>query len=192
MRADFPRTGHIETGPTVGAVYGIPPQPPVPENTRVLDAGALWIGVEYRDVDPAALRTTYAGNAAHLAELEEKSPPGGFFDEGVSVHVYGADDGHEYLRFDLFDSEPHYHYNHRPGPEGSVVNNVVPFDVTAGGDMLDWAFTRLRDRLPHMLTKAGGEHLVPHLDAAVLEPALTEAQALAVAARSAYRRAARR
>lgn len=180
----------IETGPTVGAVYGIPPQPPVTANTRVLDAGVLRIGVEYRDVDQDALRATYAENPAHLAELEEKSPVGGFADEGVSVHVYGADDGHEYLRFDLFDGEPHYHYNHRPGPDGEVVNNVVPFDATAGGDMLGWAFERLRTRLPNMLAKAGGGHLADELDPALLDPVLTEAQAMAVAARSAYRRVA--
>ncbi|MCF2530858.1 DUF7700 domain-containing protein [Yinghuangia soli] len=180
-----------ETGPTVGAVYGIPPQPPIAGNTRILDAGAVRIGVEYRDVDPEALRAAYAGNAAHLAELEEKSPAGGFSDEGVSVHVYDAADGHEFLRFDLFDAEPHYHYNHRPGPDGEVVNNVVPFDVTAGGDMLVWAFDRLRTRLPHMLAKAGGAELAERVDNAVLEPVLAEAQALAVAARSAYRRAAR-
>ncbi|WTW98847.1 hypothetical protein OG216_38335 [Streptomycetaceae bacterium NBC_01309] len=180
----------FETGPTVGAVYGIPPQPPIAENTRMLDAGALRIGVEYRDVRADDLRATYAGNAEQLAELEEKSPVGGFSDEGVSVHVFGTEDGHEYLRFDLFDGEPHYHYNHRPGPDGEVVNNVVPFDVTAGGDMLVWAFERLRTRLPEMLAKAGGEELAAKVDAALLEPVLTEAQAMALAARAAYRRAA--
>lgn len=178
-----------DVGPTVGVVYGIPPQPPVAANTRMLEAGALRIGVEYRDVDPAALRATYAGNAAQLAELEAKSPVGGFSDEGVSVHVFDAEDGHEYLRFDLFDGEPHYHYNHRPGPAGEAVNNVVPFDVTAGGDMLEWAFERLRTRLPQMLAKAGGGHLTPRVDQAALEPVLAEARALAVAAREGYRRA---
>ncbi|GAA4966992.1 hypothetical protein GCM10023205_34620 [Yinghuangia aomiensis] len=179
-----------DVGPTVGVVYGIPPQPPVAANTRMLEAGALRIGVEYRDVDPEALRAAYAGNAAQLAELEAKSPVGGFSDEGVSVHVFDAEDGHEYLRFDLFDGEPHYHYNHRPGPVGEAVNNVVPFDVTAGGDMLEWAFERLRTRLPQMLAKAGGGHLVPRVDRAALEPVLAEARGLAVAAREGYRRAA--
>lgn len=182
--------GPLDIGPTVGAVYGIPPQPPVEADTRVLDAGVLRIGVEYRDVDPEALRATYAGNAAHLAELDEKSPAGGFSDEGVSLHVYGAEDGHEYLRFDLFDGEPHYHYNHRPGPDGEVVNNVVPFDATAGGDMLEWAFERLRTRLPHMLAKAGGGHLVDGIEPALLESVLTQAQELARTARAACRRAA--
>ena len=70
-------------------------------------------GVEYRDVDPESLRATYAGNAEQLAELEARSPEGGFFDAGVSIHVCGADDGYEYLRFDCFDDEPHYHYVHR-------------------------------------------------------------------------------
>ena len=30
----------------------------------------------------------------------------------LAIHVLGTDDGHEYLRFDVFDREPHYHYLH--------------------------------------------------------------------------------
>ena len=81
----------------IGKVYTIPPQPPVAENTRRLPAGNLTIGVEYRAVDPASLQSTYAGNDAHLAELFERWPGGGFTDQGVSIHVWGTDDEHEYL-----------------------------------------------------------------------------------------------
>src|SRR5262249_45075996 len=102
--------------PRIGKVYTTPPQPPVEENTLYLPAGAVTFGVEYRDVDPDSLAATYADNAGHLTELEEKSAEGGFFDEGVTIHVCGTDDGHEYLRFDVFDDDPHYHYIHRPFP----------------------------------------------------------------------------
>jgi hypothetical protein len=61
-------------------------------------------------------------------ELLEKSPEGGFADEGVTIHVFDASDGHEYLRFDVFDDEPHYHYIHRTVGD-TVVNNVIDFDV---------------------------------------------------------------
>jgi hypothetical protein len=169
---------------TVGKVYNIPPQPPVAENTHYLPAGVLTFGVEYREVDPETLRSTYAGNADHLAELEEKSPEGGFFDEGVSIHVCGTDDGHEYLRFDVFDDEPHYHYIHRTLPEGEVVNNVVDFDAAADGDMLAWAIARLRTRLPEMLTEAGGSHLVDVLDRGVVGPVIDEVAAMAKRARA--------
>ena len=60
----------------------------------------------------------------------EQSPEGGFADEGVSLHVIDASDAHEYLRFDMFDDEPHYHYIHKPD-DGSIVNNVIDFDVPA-------------------------------------------------------------
>ena len=93
--------------------------------------------MEYRDLDPAGLEETYKDNPQYLAELREKSPEGGFFDEGVTIHVFDAGDGHEYLRFDVFDDEPHYHYVHRT-VDDTVVNNVVDFDTVAHGDMLAW------------------------------------------------------
>lgn len=166
----------------IGEVYNMPPQPPVAENTRYIDGGAVRIGVEYRDVDPASLAATYAGNAAQLAELEERSPEGGFSDEGVSIHVCG-DDGHEYVRFDVFDDEPHYHYVHKPSAEGGIVNNVIAYDVVAHGDMLDWALERLRTRLPDMLRAAGGDDVAARLDDAQVSRAIDEAEALARRAR---------
>ena len=166
----------------IGEVYNMPPQPPDAEHTRYFDAGAVRIGVEYRDVDPESLTATYAGNAAHLAELEERSPAGGFSDEGVSIHVCG-DDGHEYVRFDVFDDEPHYHYVHQPSPEGDIVNNVIAYDVVAHGDMLEWAIERLRTRLPDMLRAAGGDDVAARLDEARVGRAVDEVEILARRAR---------
>ena len=167
-----------------GKVYSIPPQPAVAENTRYLAAGSLTFGVEYRDVDPEGLVETYKGDAAYLAELLEKSPEGGFSDEGVSIHVWGTDDGHEYLRFDVFEAEPHYHYVHR---SEEVVNNVVDFDVAANGDMLPWVLERLRTRLAEMLTQAGGAHLIAGLDREALARVTDEVAALAERAREKQR-----
>jgi hypothetical protein len=174
----------------IGKIYNIPPQPPVAEHTRMLPAGALTFGVEYRDVDPASLVETYKDNAAHLAELEERSPAGGFSDEGVSIHVFDTEDGHEYLRFDVFDDEPHYHYVHRTAAGEDPVNNVIDFDAAAMGDMLPWAIERLRTRLPEMLTEAGGGHLVPELDAALVDRVVDDVAVLARDAREAHRAAA--
>jgi hypothetical protein len=174
----------------IGKVYGIPPQPPFPENTTYLPAGALTIGVEYRNVDPGGLIETYKDNPEHLAELLEKSPEGGFTDEGVSIHVCGTDDGHEYLRFDVFDDDPHYHYIHA-GDE--IVNNVIDFDVLAHGEMLTWVIERLRTRLPEMLPHAKGERLVPLIDQAQLDPVIDQVEAIASKAQADVRavRAAR-
>ena len=180
----------MSTTRTVGVVYGIPPQPPVAELTRYLDAGPVRIGVEYRTVDPEGLVATYAHDPDQLRELIERSPEGGFTDEGVSLHVLGADDGHEYLRFDVFDDEPHYHYNHAGG---EVVNNVVAFDDVAHGEMLPWVLGCLRGRLPAMLARAGGGHLVPALDQATLDRVVDEVGVLAAQAQRELReqRAAR-
>ena len=175
----------------IGEVYNMPPQPPVEANTRYFPAGAVTIGVEYRDVDPASLEATYAGNEAHLAELAARSPAGGFSDEGVSIHVCGTDDGHEYVRFDVFDDEPHYHYVHRTAPGADVVNNVIAFDAVAGGDMLPWAIDRLRTRLREMLTEAGGRDVAARLDERLVRQAVDEVEALAEQARAAARAAAR-
>ena len=165
-----------------GTTYTIPPQPPVDANNHKLAAGALTFGVEYRDLDPESLRATYAGNEAQLAELEARSPEGGFFDTGVSIHVCGTDDGYEYVRFDVFDDEPHYHYVHRHD-DGTVENQVIDFDPTANGDMLPWAISCLRDRLPEMLEAAGGARLIAELDMDVIGPALDAVAAMAADAR---------
>ena len=165
----------------IGKTYAIPPQPPVAENLTTFEAGNLSIGVEYRDLDPEGLVATYRDNPAHLAELLAESPEGGFTDEGVSLHVFDTTDGHEYVRFDVFDADPHYHYNHH-GPE--VVNNVIDFDVVAHGDMLPWALERIRTRLPEMLTEAGGAHVVPGLDQGAIEQALLHVAPMAEEAQS--------
>jgi hypothetical protein len=168
----------------IGKVYGIPPQPPVAENTRYFPAGNLSIGVEYRDLDPEGLVETYRDDPAQLAELLERGPEGGFTDEGVSLHVCGAGDGHEYIRFDVFLAEPHYHYNHR-GEE--IVNNVIDFDVSAHGDMLPWALGCIRSRLDTMLPEAGGDLLVEGLDRDAIATALEQLEPLAKRAQAAAR-----
>jgi hypothetical protein len=176
----------MSTSKLIGKVYGIPPQPPVAENTTYIAAGALTIGVEYRDVNPDDLVETYKDNAAHLEELLAKSPEGGFADEGVSIHVCGTADGHEYLRFDVFDDDPHYHYIHA-GDE--IVNNVIDFDVLAHGEMLPWVIERLRTRLPEMLPHANGGHLVAEIDHATLDPVIDRIETIAVTAQAEVRAA---
>jgi hypothetical protein len=162
----------------IGTVYKVQPQPWDPEVTRWVEAGAVRIGVEYRDVDPAALLATYGEGTEDMAEIEEFSPEGGFFDKGVSFHVCGAADGHEYLRFDAFDDDPHYHYVLPTGDS----NRVVAYDADANGPVLPWVLDRLRTQLPVMLRAAGGEALAAEVDAAVVATALDQIEQLAKSA----------
>ena len=171
----------------IGKVYDIAPQPPDEAHTRWIAAGPVTIGVEYRDVTPDALIETYRDDPDQLAALLAQSPEGGFADEGVSLHVNGTDDGHEYLRFDVFDGEPHYHYVHKVPVGAAVVNQVVDYDVAAHGEMLTWALDCIRTRLPVMLPLAGGAALADALDPAALDAALAEVEPLAVAAQAAHR-----
>lgn len=174
----------------IGKVYNIPPEPPVADHTHRFPAGVVTFGVEYRVLDHESLTETYAGNAQHLAEMEALFPAG-FNDEGVSIHVFGTDDGFEFLRFDLFDGGPHYHYIH-PGDDGAVaVNNVIDFDTVAHGDMLPWAIGCLADRLEEMLCEAGGTHLVPRLDERLVDAALAQVAELADVARAQHRQVSR-
>lgn len=146
----------------VGTTYTIPPMPPDPASTDYLELQPLRIGIEYRKVDPDALAATYGDNPDHMAELDEHSPEGGFTDEGVSIHVISLADGHEYLRFDMFVDDPHYHYVDK----GAGTNTVVPFDAVAHGDMRVWTLGQLKNRLPEMLTAAGAAEVADQVDGA--------------------------
>jgi hypothetical protein len=84
---------------------------------------------------------------------------------GPTVRVLG-DDGHEYLRLDMFHVSPHYHYEPPGEPE-----RVLMLDTDAEGDAVDWGIGRLRNRLVPMLVAAGGSTIADALD----EPALTRA-----------------
>ncbi len=163
----------------LGIVYPLPPEPLDLDRTLFVDAGAIRVGIEYRDIDSASLRDAYAGDPRLAASLEQIIGNKAVSDRGISLHVCGADDGHEYLRFDCFDGDPHYHYNHRVAQGATAVNHWIPFDRAACGDMLDWAFARIRSHLPEMLSQARGEHLVPALDAATIDAALVEITRLA-------------
>ncbi len=153
----------------VGIVYEVQPEPPDRASTLWFDAGTVKIGLEHRHVDPESLAASYAGDEAALAEIEANLAEGGFTDDGVSFHIVGADDDHEYLRFDAFDREPHYHYIWPSGDH----NNVVPFDAVANGNMVDWVRTRLPVNIDDMLTHAGDRHLCAGLDRQIFSAALT-------------------
>jgi len=154
--------------PKYGVIYKVQPEPMEPSACTRFDAGAVTFVLEYRDVDPDRLEKAYADRPEDLAEIKRLSPEGGFTDTGVSIHVLGSRDAHEYLRFDCFQDDPHYHYVHPTGDR----NHWVPFDPVAGGDMFGFAMTCLRERLGSMLDFAGGREVAAALDGKRIAPAV--------------------
>ncbi|HEY7107658.1 MAG TPA: hypothetical protein VH986_14750 [Acidimicrobiia bacterium] len=91
---------------------------------------------------------------------------------GPTVRVMGSDD-HEYLKFDMFQVNAHYHYE-PPGTD----ERIVGIDTVAVGDAVEWVMERLRQRLAPMLTEAGGGSLTDALDDATLTDAIADVEAL--------------
>ena len=162
-----------------GTVYNIPPIPPDPNHTAYVDADAIAFGVEYRLLDNAELAANYEGAA--MEEIQAAIGNKTIDDNGVSIHVVANNDGHEYLRFDCFQNEPHYHYIDAGGEK----QTIVQYDRVALGDMVTWTLSQLRTRLVPMLEYAGGGRLACELDPTRIAEALVEVERLARAAEDA-------
>jgi hypothetical protein len=151
-------------GDPLGYRYDGVPMPPVPEATTYIDIGALTIGIEYRFL------TDELVEAAREKEprMAVGHPDAPLQDQGVSLHVCD-NDRTEYIRFDNFGDDPHYHYI-VPG----AYNVMVPYDVAATGPFLDWALERLRVSMPDMLRQAGAGELADRIDEAAMRSAMPE------------------
>ena len=148
--------------------YSVMPIPPVEANTRWFPAGELRIGVQFRLLDDAIAASADAQLAA--ASGTERGQTTGLDDHGVALHVCAEQDGEwrEFLRFDCFQEDPHYHYV----SQRDRMNHMVHLDPIADGDALAWALERIRTRLPQMLTRAGAADVAARLDARAVEEAL--------------------
>ena len=80
----------------------------------------------------------------------------------MTIHVLGAADRLEHLRFDCFEHEPHYHYIRN----AEQANVVVRIDTFAEGDPTAWSLRCLRERLPEMLAHADATELAEQVRAA--------------------------
>jgi hypothetical protein len=163
--------------------YDRMPIPPVEAQTLWIDAGAVRIGVEYRLLtDAIAAANDVIAAAGATIEQASVSSPVPLDDRGVSLHVFGIGDGgsaQEYLRFDCFDEDPHYHYI----SWRAMSNEMIHLDAIADGDPLAWALERIRTRLPQMLARAGADDVAARLDPAALERALPRVAEAAYRAR---------
>jgi len=159
----------------IGAFVKSLPIPHVPADTTLFPAGPVTIGLEYRVFDPVA-------EAAKLTpeEITAAGPDSLFgqtnVDRGVCLHVFGTESMAEYLRFDCFLGEPHYHYI---VPDDG--NMLIHFDETANGPMLEWALEAIERRLGPMLTQVGAGALAASIDEALVMRALAELRPLAEA-----------
>ena len=142
-----------------GTVYTVAPIPPDPAHTNYLDAGVVSFGVEYRLLDNADLEANYEG--ADREEIQAALAGAVVEDQGVSIHVIATESRHEYLRFDCFAKDPHYHYI-EPSSEKQT---IVAYDSVAMGDMLEWTLGQLETRLAAMLEHAGGAEVAEQLEA---------------------------
>ena len=92
---------------------------------------------------------------------------------GPTVRVLGGDDGHEYLRLDMFSVSPHYHYE----PPGEA-ERILMLDTDAEGDAVTWGIARLRNRLAPMLVAAGGHVIADAVDESTLAHAMDDVESL--------------
>ena len=152
----------------VGMKVVVEPIPPILENTKMFDAGALRFGVEYRMLNNAIVDAQFG---ERLKQQIGDRPRSEIDDRGVSIHVFGAD-AHEYLRFDCFDEGPHYHYIY-PNADHQ---RWVPMDAVAIGDPLTWTMACLRNRLGPMMQEAGGGTHVAAADPKVVSAALDQVE----------------
>ena len=125
-----------------GSRYERLPIPMITEHCIPVGAGAVQLVVESRTLTNEILDDTYHGAVE----------PGIRFDDfGATLHVCGTADGLEYLRFDCFENEPHYHYiEHANG-----ANTVVRIDELAVGDPIEFSLGCVEHHLPDMLRHCG-------------------------------------
>ena len=125
-----------------GNRYDRLPIPMVTEHCVAVDAGAVQLVVESRKLTNEIIAD------ASRDGVEPEIP---FDDFGATLHVCGAADGLEHLRFDCFENEPHYHYIE----QANGANTVVRIDELAVGDPLEFSLACVEHHLPDMLRHCG-------------------------------------
>jgi hypothetical protein len=125
-----------------GNRYDQLPIPMVPEHCIAVDAGAVQLVVESRKLTNEIIAAAVP-NAARTDIA--------FDDFGATLHVCGAADGLEHLRFDCFEQEPHYHYIE----QAAGANTVVRIDELAVGDPVEFSLACVEHHLPDMLRHCG-------------------------------------
>jgi hypothetical protein len=151
--------------------YEVLPIPAIARFTRIFEAGAISFGIEYRRLNEQIIAEEYGADArAKFGNVTPDSLGDVIDEDGISVHVFGTEDGQEYLRFDCFEDYPHYHYLE---PQAGH-QTVIEFDSAAHGPMVAWVLAALRSRLPEMLVQAGAVAIAERVDRALVEKVLVD------------------
>lgn len=149
--------------------------PHIPEDTEYFQVGPLTIGVESRlltDGTTAAIQEGLGSidvETIRRLKAEYIQSNSGLHDGGVSLHVFGKPNGElvEYLRFDCFKRDPHYHYGYVDSdPDQRFL------DTVADGDPLTWSLERLGTKLKDMLHHAGAHEEASTINQADLDEVL--------------------
>lgn len=143
---------------------------PVLDRTAMISAGVVSFGVEPRRITTEVDRSTWT-------ETPEDQR---WSDSGITIHVFETNTMLEFLRFDCFGSDPHYHYNWPNGvldarteADRQPFHRVVVYDrFSHSPNMAEWAIATLRNRLRDMLGNTGGAFLCRELDEPVISAAL--------------------
>lgn len=163
---------------TVGRSFEVMPIAMVPEACIEVPAGPVTFIVESRHLTDEVINHNALSQGHEDGVVDDL----GVDDGGASLHVLGAEDRLEHLRFDCFDLEPHYHYIRH----AQAHNVVVAIDTHAEGDPVAWALGCVRRRLPEMLEFAGVDVLAAQVradDTAVAAALPRVAELLAAAGR---------
>ena len=148
------------------------PIPMVTEHCIPVDAGAVQLVVESRRLTNAIVQDTFQGDVVAAIPFD---------DFGATLHVCGTADGLEYLRFDCFENEPHYHYIE----PATGANTVVRIDELAVGDPIEFSLACVEHHLPDMLRNCGVADLADEVagQPEVVRAAMTEVRDLMQQAR---------
>ncbi len=148
--------------------YSVMPIPAIDANTTSFHIGSIRLGVEYRVLTDAVA----AAAQLSAADGDERGQTTELDDRGVSIHVHGNQDGEEreFLRFDCFDEDPHYHYiNWRDRS-----NEMLHMDPAATGDPVAFALGCIEQRLAALLERAGAPDVASQVDVTALRQILPE------------------
>lgn len=131
--------------------------------TRI-EAGPVTFALHHRYLD---------GGAPHTQGLG--GPGSSNATQGVCIQVAANVDGQEteILRFDCFDTDPHYHY----GPANK--NERIMLDPTLTGNPIGWTMKQLQTKLLEMLMRAGYQDLAGQLELKLVAQKLPEVEAAA-------------